>query len=93
MYYVYMLANKNNRVLYTGVTNNLLRRLYEHKNSVSPGFTQKYRVNKLVWFEETDDISAAIGEEKRIKGWKRYRKNELIDSQNPKWEDLSEGWF
>ena len=89
MYYVYMLTNWNNRVLYTGVTNDLERRIYEHKNKLVKGFTAKYNVNKLVYFECTSDITAAITREKQIKGWTRQKKNELIQSVNPKWRDLS----
>jgi putative endonuclease len=89
LYYVYMLTNWNNRVLYTGVTNDLERRIYEHKNKLVKGFTAKYNVNKLVYFECTSDITAAITREKQIKGWTRQKKNELIQSVNPKWRDLS----
>jgi putative endonuclease len=89
LYYVYMLTNWNNRVLYTGVTNDLERRIYEHKNKLVKGFTAKYNVNKLVYFECTSDITTAITREKQIKGWTRQKKNELIQSVNPKWRDLS----
>lgn len=89
MYYVYMLTNYNNKVLYTGVTNNLCRRLYEHKSKLIKGFTEKYNVNKLVYFEESNNPEAAIKREKQIKGWKREKKNNLIEKMNPKWEDLS----
>ena len=92
MYYVYMLTNWNNKVLYTGITNNLERRVYEHKNKLVEGFTAKYNVNKLVYFDYTSDVSSAIAREKEIKGWTRQKKNELIQSINPKWEDLSELW-
>ena len=92
MYYVYMLTNWNNKVLYTGITNNLERRIYEHKNKLVEGFTAKYNVNKLVYFDYTSDVSSAIAREKEIKGWTRQKKNELIQSINPKWEDLSELW-
>ena len=91
-YYVYMLTNWNNRVIYLGVTNNLERRLYEHKNKLVKGFTEKYNVNKLVYFEETQDISSAIPREKEIKKWRRDKKNELVKEINPNWEDLSKGW-
>ena len=84
-----MLTNWNNRVLYTGVTNDLERRIYEHKNKLVKGFTAKYNVNKSVYFECTSDITAAITREKQIKGWTRQKKNELIQSVNPKWRDLS----
>jgi len=87
-----MLTNWNNKVLYTGITNNLERRVYEHKNKLVEGFTAKYNVNKLVYFDYTSDVSSAIAREKEIKGWTRQKKNELIQSINPKWEDLSELW-
>ncbi|MDR3600288.1 MAG: GIY-YIG nuclease family protein, partial [Desulfosporosinus sp.] len=89
MYYVYILTNWLNRVLYTGVSNNLERRLYEHKNKSVKGFTEKYNVNKLVYFDSTTDIKAAIAREKQIKGWTRNKKNALIESINPQWNDLS----
>ena len=92
-YYVYILTNTNNRVMYIGVTNNLQRRLYEHKNQLVAGFTKKYNIHKLVYFEITTDILSAIEREKQLKGWKRDRKNELVESMNPKWEDLSEKWI
>jgi len=84
-----MLTNWNNKVLYTGITNNLERRIYEHKNKIVEGFTAKYNVNKLVYFDYTSDVSSAIAREKEIKGWTRQKKNELIQSINPKWDDLS----
>ena len=90
MYYVYMLTNKNNNVLYTGVTNDLKRRLYEHKNKLVDGFTQKYNVYKLVYFEITNDVNSAIAREKQIKGWTRAKKNALIESKNSQWCDLAE---
>ncbi|MGI6129193.1 MAG: GIY-YIG nuclease family protein, partial [bacterium] len=86
MYYVYMMTNWNNKVLYTGVTNNLGRRVYEHKNRLVKGFTAKYNVNKLVYFECTSDVTSAISREKQIKGCARQKKNDLIESSNPKWE-------
>ena len=91
-YYVYMMSNWNNKVLYVGVTNNLERRVYEHKNKISSGFTAKYNVNKLVYFEETNDVETAIEYEKKIKGWRREKKNELINKRNPEWNDLSLNW-
>ena len=93
MYYVYIMTNKYNNVVYTGVTNNLERRVYEHKNKLVEGFTKKYRVNKLVYFEETTDIKSAIAREKQIKGWKRYKKDQLVNSINPQWKDLSLEWY
>ena len=90
MYYVYMLTNKNNNVLYTGVTNNLKRRLYEHKNKFVDGFTKKYNVYKLVYYEITNDVNSAITREKQIKGWTRAKKNALVESKNSQWCDLTE---
>jgi putative endonuclease len=92
-YYVYLLTTWNNKVLYTGVTNNLVRRIYEHKNKLIDGFTKKYNVCKLVYFEETDDILVAIEREKKIKGWLRTKKNELVESVNPEWRDLYDEVF
>ena len=88
-YYVYMLTNKSNSVLYTGVTNDLIRRVYEHKTKAAPGsFTSKYNVNKLVYYDVTTDAIAAIEREKQIKSWNRKRKNALIEQKNPHWHDL-----
>ena len=86
--YVYLLANKHNNVLYTGVTNDLIRRVYEHKNKVVAGFTQKYNVDRLVYFEVCSGIVVAIEREKLIKGWSRKKKQDLINSLNPEWNDL-----
>ena len=91
-YYVYIMASKSG-VLYTGITNNLYRRVYEHKMGLGSSFTRKYKITKLVWFQEFSDINEAIRMEKRIKGWVRRKKEELIKSINPKWKDLSEGWY
>ena len=91
-YFVYILTNKNNRVLYTGVTNNLERRVSEHKQKLIDGFTKKYNVNKLVWYAATNDVRVAITEEKRIKGWLRKKKIALIEEMNSEWNDLSDGW-
>ena len=91
-YYVYILANKTNSVLYIGVTNNLERRIYEHKNKLLPGFTEKYNVAKLVWYEECSDVKAAIQREKNLKKWKRSWKNTLIEKENPDYKDLSSDW-
>lgn len=87
-YYVYILASKKNGTLYIGVTNDLIRRLYEHKNNVIGGFTKKYNVHNLVYCEEYDDINEAIIREKRIKKWKRNWKIDLIKKFNPEWKDL-----
>ena len=92
MYYVYILANWNNKVIYTGVTNDLKRRVYEHKNGLVDGFTKKYNVDKLVYYDNTTDVNSAITREKQIKGWTRQKKNTLIESVNPKWNDLSGDW-
>lgn len=89
-YYVYILASKRNGTLYTGVTNGLIRRVYEHKNDLTQGFTKKYKVHKLVYFECTENIAAAITREKQIKAWRREWKIELIEKQNPDWFDLYE---
>jgi len=86
--YVYLLANKHNTVLYTGVTNDLIRRVYEHKNKLVAGFTQKYNVDRLVYFEVCSGIFVAIEREKQIKGWSRKKKQDLINSLNPEWDDL-----
>ena len=93
MYYIYILTNVTNKVIYIGVTNNLKRRLYEHKNGLVDGFTKRYRVHKLVYYESYRDIKDAILREKRLKGLLRIRKNELVDAANPEWEDLSTKLF
>jgi len=90
-YYVYIMTNKS-RTLYTGVTNDLERRVYEHKQKLVPGFTAKYNITRLVYFEVTQDVQAAITREKQIKGWLRSKKIALIESVNPEWKDLSMGW-
>ncbi|MFH0796496.1 MAG: GIY-YIG nuclease family protein [Candidatus Omnitrophota bacterium] len=87
-YYVYILASKKNGTLYLGITNNLLKRVYEHKNDVVDGFTKKYHVHQLVYYEETDDVKSAITREKQIKKWKRQWKIDLIEEFNPGWKDL-----
>lgn len=87
-YYVYILTNKRNGTLYTGVNNNLLRRVIEHKRKTNKGFTEKYNINKLVWYEQHTDINAAIQREKLIKRWLRKWKLELIEETNPDWKDL-----
>ena len=92
-YYVYFMTNNANTVLYTGVTNNLERRVYEHKTKFIKGFTEKYNCTKLVYFEETDDITVAIAREKQIKSGSRTRKNNLIRQFNPKWKDLAIDWY
>ncbi len=89
-YYVYMLTNWNNKVLYTGVTNNLKRRVYEHQNGLADGFTKRYKTHKLVYFDTTTDVKSAIAREKQIKGWTRAKKNALVNELNPEWKDLCE---
>ena len=89
MYFVYMLANVTGTVVYTGVTNDVVRRVYEHKYNIDPNsFTAKYSVHKLVYYESTTSSYEAITREKQIKSWNRKRKNELVESMNPEWEDL-----
>lgn len=89
-YYVYMMANWNNSVLYIGMTNDLARRDWEHKLKLVPGFTEKYNAPKLVYFEETIDVNAAIEREKQLKEWRREKKDWLVNSMNPSWHDLSD---
>jgi len=91
-YYVYIMTNKS-RTLYTGVTNDLKRRVHEHKHQLVLGFTSKYNITMLVYFEVTTDVHAAIVREKQIKGWLRSKKIALIKSMNPDWKDLSAGWY
>lgn len=89
-YYVYILTNWTNTVMYIGITNNLERRAWEHKLKLLPGFTQKYNVMKLVYFEEYSDAETAILREKQLKRWRREKKDRLVKSLNPDWKDLSE---
>ena len=91
-YFVYILTNHSG-TLYVGVTNDLLRRVDEHKKGLLPGFTRKYRLTRLIYYEETNEISTAICREKEIKGWLRKKKISLVESINPEWKDLSEGWY
>ena len=88
-YYVYLITNWNNKVLYIGVTGNLERRIYQHKNKLIKGFSEKYNINKLVYFEQTNSIESAITREKEIKKWRREKKNILVESTNKEWQDLS----
>ena len=90
-YYVYIMASRT-RVLYVGMTNDLQRRVEQHKQKLVEGFTQRYNVTRLVYYEATNDVHAAIAREKQIKGWRRSKKTELIESVNPTWNDLSEEW-
>lgn len=87
-YYIYIMTNRHNTVLYTGVTNDIKKRTYQHKNKLYKGFTQKYNINKLVYFEYTSDIYSAIIREKQIKGYSRKKKNDLIESKNPEYKNL-----
>jgi putative endonuclease len=87
------MANKKNGTIYIGVTNNLVRRVHEHKQKLTPGFTSRYGLNRLVYSEDFNDIRIAIAREKQIKGWLRKKKLTLIESMNPEWNDLSEGWY
>jgi len=91
-YYVYTLSNYS-KMLYIGVTNDLERRVYEHKKKLKEGYTKKYNLHELVYYEETDDIGRAIEREKQLKGWRRSKKVVLIESVNPKWIDLAEDWY
>jgi putative endonuclease len=88
-YYVYILANKRNRTLYIGITNDLVRRISEHKSGMIEGFTKKYSIDKLVYYESTTDVNEAITREKRLKKWKRQWKIDLIENSNQDWQDLS----
>jgi putative endonuclease len=90
--FVYILASKS-RVLYVGVTADLLRRMWEHRTGALPGFTRRYGVNQLVYYEATDDPAGAIRRENHIKGWARVKKVAMIESTNPEWSDLAERWF
>ena len=92
-YHIYFLTNKNNTVLYIGVTSNLLKRIYQHKTKEYKGFTAKYNCDKLVYFEEYDDINSAIAREKQLKAGNRKRKNDMVNLENPNWNDLSDGWL
>ena len=91
-YFVYILSNWNDSVLYIGVTSNLQRRLYEHKNHLVKGFSNKYNTDKLVYYEYTGDVRVALEREKQLKGWTRAKKNAIISKTNPTWRDLSEDW-
>ena len=93
MYYVYILTNQTNSMLYIGITNDIKRRLIEHQSDINDGFTKKYKTHKLVYFEEFKDSYQSILREKQLKKWRRSKKNELIERMNPVWEDLSEGVF
>ena len=91
-YYVYIMASRS-KTLYIGVTNDLERRVREHQTGATRGFTQKYNVHRLLYYEESSDVQAAIAREKQLKGWRRSKKLALIESANPEWDHLSEHWF
>ena len=91
-YYVYILTNSS-RTLYVGVTNDLVRRVYEHKHKLVRGFSAKYNITWLAYYEETSDVEFAIAREKQIKSWRRSKKTDLIERFNPMWKDLSIGWY
>jgi len=91
-YYIYIMSNKS-KVLYIGTTNNLWRRIFEHKNKLIDGFTKQYNLNKLVYFEVTNDVNVAIKREKQLKNWHRQWKINLIQQSNKNWRDLSENWY
>lgn len=90
-YYVYILASDRNGTLYIGVTNDLVKRVWQHKNNIIPGFTQKYNIHKLVYYEQTGNIESAISREKQLKKWNREWKIKLIEKSNYEWKDLYEG--
>lgn len=91
-YYVYIMASRT-CTLYVGVTSDLQRRVFEHKQKLVPGFTRRYGITRLVYYEDYGEVLEAIAREKRIKGWRRARKVDLIESANARWRDLSEGWY
>ena len=91
-YYIYIMTN-GVRTLYIGMTNNLIRRVYQHKHKLVDGFTKKYNINMLAYYEVTNDVESAIAREKQLKGWLRSKKVALIESVNPYWKDLSLEWF
>jgi putative endonuclease len=92
-FYVYIMSNRKDGTLYTGMTNDLERRVFEHKKKLYEGFTKKYNLTKLVYFEDTNSALSAIEREKQIKGWLRSKKIKLIEEMNPEWKDLSDGWY
>lgn len=93
MYYVYILTNKADNVMYVGVTNDLKRRVLEHKNELIEGFTKRYHVHKLVYFESFHDVTAAIAREKQLKSWEREKKNRLVEAVNADWHELADEIF
>jgi putative endonuclease len=92
-YYVYILASKKNGTLYIGMTNDIYRRVYEHKTETKDGFTKEYNVKALVYYEKTNDVKLAIKREKQLKKWYRKWKIQLIEQENPEWEDLAKNWY
>ena len=92
-YYVYILTTTHNKILYVGITNDMARRMAEHKNEVADSFTKRYHIHKLVYFERYSNPQAAISREKQLKGWKRIKKNKLIEEKNPSWYDLSHSFI
>ena len=93
MYYIYILTTQSNSVLYIGITNDLCRRLYEHKSEQFDSFTKRYHIHKLVYFEEHSSPNYAILREKQLKRWRREKKIQLVESKNPNWDDLGDGLF
>ena len=91
-FWVYILASRIGGTLYIGVTNDLVRRVYEHRSDAVPGFTKKYQVHRLVYYESYQDVQVAIGREKQVKRWRREKKSALIEKMNPRWQDLAENW-
>ena len=91
-YYIYIMSSMSG-TLYTGITSDLEKRVYQHKHKLADGFTKKYNVDRLVYYEETTEIKVALEREKEIKGWRRSKKIDLIESLNPSWKDLAEDWF
>jgi len=91
-YYVYIMANQS-KTLYAGVTGNIKKRIHQHKQKLVDGFTKKYNIDRLVYYEAFDNVNSAIAAEKTIKGWRREKKIELIQTDNPNWRDLSDGWY
>jgi putative endonuclease len=91
-YYVCIMTNRS-RTLYVGVTNDLERRVHEHKSAITEGFTKRYKINRLVYFDATPDVEGAISREQEIKRWRRSKKIGLIEASNPGWKDLAEGWY
>jgi putative endonuclease len=93
LFYVYIMTNNPRGVLYTGITNNLVRRVHEHRSGQTPSFTRRYNLHRLVYYEWTSDVTEAIRRETQIKGWLRAKKIALIESMNPTWEDLARDWY